>query len=64
MVRKGRENYLCLLNLEDQVGQALPASMTGVIPLGLIARWARATQDGDLTGGDLPGWFTELFGAG
>ena len=62
VVRKGRENYLCLLNLEDQVGQALSGQHDRVIPLGLILRWVRATQDGDLTGGDLPGWFTELFG--
>jgi ATP-dependent DNA helicase DinG len=65
VVRKGRENYLCLLNLEEAVGTALgglaPAS---VVPLGLIARWALATTDGDLFGGDLPGWFAELFGTG
>ncbi len=63
VVRKGRENYLCLLNLEDQVGQALSGQHDRVIPLGLVLRWVRATQDGDLTGGDLPGWFTELFGS-
>ena len=63
VVRKGRENYLCLLNLEDALGQAL-SGLTGaaVIPLGLIARWALATSDGDIQGGDLPGWFAELFG--
>ncbi len=33
-----------------------------VIPLGLIARWAMATDDGDVQGGDLPGWLPELFG--
>jgi ATP-dependent DNA helicase DinG len=33
-----------------------------LIPLGLIVRWAQATADGDLMGGDLPGWFAELFG--
>ena len=64
VVRKGRENYLCLLNLEDALGSATsgraPAS---VIPLGLIARWALATDDGDIQGGDLPGWLAELFGA-
>ncbi len=36
--------------------------LAGVIPLGLIARWALATADGDIAGGDLPGWFAELFG--
>jgi ATP-dependent DNA helicase DinG len=63
VVRKGRENYLCLLNLEDAVGPAtsglVPAS---VIPLGLVARWALVTDDGDIQGGDLPGWLAELFG--
>ncbi len=63
VVRKGRENYLCLLNLEDQVSQALSSGTDArLIPLGLVARWVQATGDGDLTGGDLPGWFTELFG--
>ena len=62
VVRKGRENYLCLLNLEDQVNQTLPTNTPALVPLALILRWVRATTDGDLTGGDLPGWFGELFG--
>ena len=61
VVRKGRENYLCLLNFQEQVGAPLAGSM---IALGLVARWALATADGDVAGGDLPGWFTELFGPG
>lgn len=66
VVRKGRENYLCLLNLEDAVNAATGgvAQARMVVPLGLIARWALATQDGDIQGGDLPGWFAELFGGG
>ncbi len=64
VIRKGRENYLCLLNFEDAVGTALAGNGAGVIPLGLLARWAEASADGDLVGGDLPGWFGELFGAG
>ena len=59
VVRKGRENYLCLLNLQDAVG-----SSANVVALGLIARWAQATNDGDIQGGDLPGWFNDLFGSG
>ena len=63
VVRKGRENYLCLLNLEDRVNSLAGASgSASVIPLGLLARWALATADGDIAGGDLPGWFGELFG--
>ncbi len=61
VVRKGRENYLCLLNLQDAVGSG---NAMHVVPLGLIARWAAATNDGDIQGGDLPGWFSELFGGG
>jgi ATP-dependent DNA helicase DinG len=61
VVRKGRENYLCLLNLEDAVGAG--GGLAGPpVALGLIARWALATRDGDLQGGDLPGWLAELFG--
>ncbi len=59
VVRKGRENYLCLLNFQEQVGAPLGG---GMVALGLVARWALATVDGDVAGGDLPGWFTELFG--
>lgn len=57
VLRKGRENYLCLLNFEDAMN-----AETRAIPLGLIARWAAASADGDLFGGDLPGWFAELYG--
>ena len=59
VVRKGRENYLCLLNLED----ALQGGFTGrpAILAQLIARWAGYTQDGDMVGGDLPGWLGTLF---
>jgi ATP-dependent DNA helicase DinG len=59
VLRKGRENYLCLLNYEDALSVERYA-----IPLGLIARWAMVSSDGDLMGGDLPGWFAELFGHG
>lgn len=59
VLRKGRENYLCLLNFEDAIGADKNA-----VPLGLIARWAIASADGDLFGGDLPGWFAELYGHG
>jgi len=61
VLRKGRENYLCLLNLEEAV-QALPSQPTNAIALGLMARWTAATRDGDLTGGDFPGWLPELIG--
>ncbi len=60
VIRKGRENYLCLLNMEEQVNAAITSH--GAVALGLVARWALATADGDIAGGDLPGWFPELFG--
>ena len=59
VVRKGRENYLCLLNLQDQVNAPLSGN---TIQVALVARWALASTDGDISGGDLPGWFPELFG--
>ncbi len=67
VVRKGRENYLCLLNFEERVNAALPrggrgGGAPGIVPLELVARWALATVEGDVQGGDLPGWFPELFG--
>ncbi len=59
VVRKGRENYLCLLNLED----ALQGGFTGraAILAQLVARWAAFSRDGDMVGGDLPGWLGTLF---
>src|SRR6185437_9759922 len=30
----------------------------------LAARWARATRDGDMTGGDFPAWLPSLFAVG
>ncbi|HEV7267833.1 MAG TPA: ATP-dependent DNA helicase [Falsiroseomonas sp.] len=60
VVRKGRENYLCLLNMEEQIGAAQMAGM--LLPLALVSRWALFSRDGDLMGGDFPGWLSELFG--
>jgi ATP-dependent DNA helicase DinG len=59
VIRKGRENYLCLLNLED----ALQGGFAGraAILAQLAARWAAYTRDGDMVGGDLPGWLVSLF---
>ncbi len=56
---KGRENYLCLLNLED----ALQGGFAGraATLAHLVARWAAYTKDGDMIGGDLPGWLPTLF---
>jgi ATP-dependent DNA helicase DinG len=61
VVRKGRENYLCLLNLEDAV-RALPSRPGEALALGLVARWAAASRDGDFSGADFPGWLPEVLG--
>lgn len=59
VTRKGRENYVCLLNLED----ALQGGFAGraAVLAQLVARWAAYTADGDMVGGDLPGWLPVLF---
>lgn len=59
VTRKGRENYVCLLNLED----ALQGGFAGraAILAQLVARWAAYTADGDMVGGDLLGWLPTLF---
>ncbi len=62
VVRKGRENILCLLNLEDAVTVRGGRGNPGAIGLGLVARWAAATRDGDMIGGDFPGWLADLLG--
>ncbi len=63
VIRKGRENYLCLLNLEDAVNASTSGMIqVNTVPLALIARWAMVSDDGDIQGGDLPGWLPELFG--
>ncbi len=60
VIRKGRENYLCLLNLQElSLGAVQPQ---GRILLGLVSRWARYSRDGDMIGGDFPSWLSENFG--
>ncbi|MEO5808526.1 MAG: ATP-dependent DNA helicase [Sphingomicrobium sp.] len=59
VIRKGRENYLCLLNLEDAMQGAF-AGRAAVLAQ-LVGRWAAYTKDGDMVGGDMPGWLPSLF---
>jgi ATP-dependent DNA helicase DinG len=61
VLRKGRENYLCLLNVEEGI-TALPMRPYDAVALGLMSRWIGATRDGDLVGGDFPGWLPEVVG--
>ncbi|NWH09600.1 MAG: ATP-dependent DNA helicase [Alphaproteobacteria bacterium] len=55
VVRKGRENYLCLLNFQEALMSGGRGQRDQHV-LGLIARWLGATRDGDIAGGDLPPW--------
>jgi ATP-dependent DNA helicase DinG len=63
VVRKGRENYLCLLNIDESINQFVTGDLHMRIGMGLMLRWITATRDGDLTGGDLPGWMPVLVGS-
>ena len=61
VIRKGRENYLCLLNYEESLGGLAMRPQEAAVT-GLMARWIATTRDGDMVGGDLPGWLPELLG--
>ncbi len=58
VIRKGRENYLCLLNFEDAARRAASGAGEDAVALGLVARWLEASRDGDMVGGDFPSWLT------
>lgn len=62
-IRKGRENYLCLLNLEDLAASVATTRSVGIaVSAGLMARWVMETEDGDLTGAGFHGWLPGLMG--
>jgi ATP-dependent DNA helicase DinG len=61
VIRKGRENYLCLLNMQETFGRLGASNARGALLGALIARWARFTRDGDMVGGDFPSWLLSLF---
>lgn len=63
-IRKGRENYLCLLNMEEAAaGASLSRDLKQATALGIMTRWAAATKGGDLVSGiDFPGWLSDLLG--
>ncbi|HJT43989.1 MAG TPA: ATP-dependent DNA helicase [Rhizomicrobium sp.] len=54
VVRKGRENYLCLLNFEEAAKRTALAPGQRSVALGLIARWISSHTDGDLSGIGFP----------
>jgi ATP-dependent DNA helicase DinG len=61
VIRKGRENYLCLLNYEDLTRRA-QLEPDDAIAAALVARWVVASRDGDIVGGDFPAWLVDLLG--
>src|SRR5690606_20884682 len=60
VIRKGRENYLCLLNFAELADRA--ALGGNAVAIGLVARWAKASRDGDMVGGDFPAWLAVRLG--
>ncbi len=68
VIRKGRENYFCLLNFQEAVSRLRSGGGNpdggAAVALGLMARWALASRDGDMVGGDFPAWLTGLLGRG
>ena len=54
VVRKGRENYLCLLNFEEAAKRTVLQPGQRLVALGLIARWVQETSDGDMSGAGFP----------
>ncbi len=60
VIRKGRENYLCLLNFEEAIRNSGPGRSS--IALGILARWISSSRDGDIVSGDFPAWLSDLFG--
>jgi ATP-dependent DNA helicase DinG len=54
VIRKGRENYLCLLNFEEAAKRTALVPGQYAVAIGLIARWLAATPDGDLSGAGFP----------
>ena len=61
VIRKGRENYVCLLNMQEAFAKMTAANPNTALMAGLVARWARYSRDGDMVGGDFPAWLMSLF---
>lgn len=61
VIRKGRENYACLLNMQEAFGRLTNTNARSALLAALIARWARFSRDGDIVGGDFPSWLLTLF---
>ncbi|MBV9572390.1 MAG: ATP-dependent DNA helicase [Alphaproteobacteria bacterium] len=64
VVRKGRENYLCLLNYEEAAKRQALAPGQRAVVLGLVARWIAATPDGDMSGAGFSAFLAASFPMG
>ncbi len=62
VIRKGRENYLCLLNYAEAVSRISTSATNLALPLGMVARWLSHTRNGDISDGDFPGWLSDILG--
>ena len=60
VVRKGRENYLCLLNFEEAAKRTALAPGGRSVALGLIARWIASGTDGDISGVGFPAFLAGM----
>lgn len=58
VVRKGRENYLCLLNFHERLPSLQSAGEMVIATL--LARWIVYSRDGDIISGDFPTWLPLL----
>jgi ATP-dependent DNA helicase DinG len=61
VVRKGRENYVCLLNFEEAVKRSALAPGQRSVVLALVVRWLAATPDGDISGAGFPAFLAATF---
>ncbi len=62
LVRKGRENYACLLNIAEEAGRLFAGTLARprAVLIALVLRWLGASRHGEIIGGDLPGWLAML----
>ncbi|ESQ81231.1 ATP-dependent DNA helicase [Asticcacaulis sp. YBE204] len=58
-IRKGRENYLCLLNFQERLAPLTQGPGEAIVAA-LVARWIVYSRDGDIVGGDFPTWLPSL----
>ncbi len=61
VMRKGRENYLCLLNFEEASKRVALVRGQRAVAFGLVARWIGATRDGDVSGAGFPSFLAASF---